>query len=129
MPDLFLLFSHSITSVQEKHAKKELSVEHIIVPPAAVRSLWASLPPEVESLQSLLEPVTSWLKGASKTGDYVLIHGDFGACYLLVQYCLETSRIPIYSTTERKAVETELDNGTIRLTHEFCHVRYRNYGE
>ena len=129
MPDLFLLFSHTITVAQEKQARQELGVKRIISPPDSIRSLWAALPPETSSLSPVIEPVISWLESNSKAGDYVLIHGDFGACYLLVQYCLDMGRIPLYSTTERKAIETRQDNGTVQLTHTFCHVRYREYGK
>lgn len=129
MPDLFLLFSHSTTTVQEQQARQNLGVEQLIMPPDSIRALWAALPPEISSLRPSLEPVISWLDKKSKEGDYVLIHGDFGACYLLVQHCLDTNRVPIYSTTERKAIETLLDDGTIRLTHTFRHIRYREYGK
>ncbi|MEA3468997.1 MAG: CRISPR-associated protein Csx20 [Thermodesulfobacteriota bacterium] len=129
MPDLFLLFSHSITLAQEEQARQDLGVEQIVSPPDSIRLLWAALPPDLPALQPCLEPVISWLDSDSREGDYVLIHGDFGACYLLVQHCLDTNRVPIYSTTERQAVETNLDDGTIRLTHTFCHVRYRAYGK
>ena len=129
MPDLFLLFSHSTTPVQEEQARQILGVQEIIAPPSVVRSLWSELSAEADMLRPLLEPVTTWLANTSKEGDYVLIHGDFGACYLVVQYCLASGLVPIYSTTERKAIETQLENGTIQLTHTFCHVRYRLYGK
>ena len=114
---------------QEEEARRILDIKKIVSPPNTIKSLWAALPAEVSSLQANIEPVTFWLDDKCKAGDYVLIHGDFGACYLLAQHCLKTGRVPIYSTTERNAIETKLDDGTIQLTHIFRHVRYRKYGE
>ncbi|MBW2659998.1 MAG: hypothetical protein JRC87_10485, partial [Deltaproteobacteria bacterium] len=45
----------------------------------------------------------------------VLIQGDFGACYLLIQHALNKDYIPIYSTTERKAVERQLEDDQVEL--------------
>ena len=129
MPDLILLFSHSITNVQKEQARADLGIEHIIVPPDTIRTLWAAFPPDVSELVPSVKPVLSWLDNHSKKEDYVLIHGDFGACFLVVQHCLNTHRIPIYSTTERKATEKILADGTVQLTHTFSHVRYRKYGK
>jgi len=129
MSDLFLIFNHTFTPLQERQAYRELGVEKIIAPPRAVRSLWAAIPPDEETLISLLQPLFSWLDHNAQKGDFVLVQGDFGASFLLVRYALNKMYIPIYSTTERKAVENKLDNGEIRLTHTFRHVCFRKYGQ
>ena len=43
MPDLYLLFSHSTTPVQEEQARQILGVQEIIAPPSVVRSLWSGV--------------------------------------------------------------------------------------
>lgn len=129
MSNLFLLFSHSMTPMQEEQARIELGVEKIIEPPINIRSLWSALPPEEETLLSLLEPVIQWVDQEARKEDYILIQGDFGACYLLVQHAMESGYIPIYSTTERKAEEKILDDGGVQLTHTFRHVCFRKYGQ
>ena len=63
-----------------------------------------------------------------KKGDYILIQGDFGACFLMVQFAFEKGFIPIYSTTEREAVETHGEDGSVSLTHRFKHRIFRRYG-
>ena len=65
---------------------------------------------------------------AASAGDYVLIQGDFGACYLMVNHVLDRECIPVYATTERQAKETRLEDGRVELTHTFQHVRFRQYG-
>lgn len=58
-----------------------------------------------------------------------MIQGDFGACYLVVRYCFEHGYVPVYSTTERNALEKHRGNNQVELTHRFQHVKFRKYGE
>lgn len=129
MPNLLLLFNHTITNAQRKDSVRQLGIERIIEPPPDIRAVWSALPPEEENLVPVLEPVVDWLDSTASAGDYVLVQGDFGACWLLVNHCLRRGFIPVYSTTRRHAVEEHLDDGTVRLVHRFSHVRFRKYGQ
>lgn len=129
MPDLLLLFNHTITDAQHKDAVQQLGIKRIIEPPPAIRAAWSALPPEEAALVPVLQPVVTWLDATASAGDYVLVQGDFGACWLLVNHCLQQGYIPVYSTTRRHAVEEHLDDGTVRLVHRFSHVRFRKYGQ
>jgi len=60
--------------------------------------------------------------------DYVLIQGDFGACYIIVNFAFEIGLIPIYSTTRRAAVEKHENDGSVKLIHQFNHQMFRKYG-
>lgn len=126
---LILLFSHRLTQIQSAAAEQQLNIEKIIEPPAEIVEIWRSIPPEEERLQPVLTPVYEWLDGVAAPGDYILIQGDFGACYLLVRYCLNKGCVPVYSTTERKAQENHLASGQVELTHIFQHVKFRLYGK
>ncbi|HHO49135.1 MAG TPA: hypothetical protein ENN06_11920 [Desulfobacteraceae bacterium] len=127
MPDLFLLFNHAMTRLQETGARQELNVDRIVSPPAAVQGLWSNVPPELESLAPYLRPVLQWLGGEARPGDYVLVQGDFGACCLVSRHTQSLGCIPIYSTTFRQAEEQHLPDGRVQLTHTFSHVRFRRY--
>jgi len=129
MSTLLLLFNHTITAEQEIQAREQLHVERIIAPPEEIRTIWDNLPPETEQLQPVLAPVLNWLDQAATAGDYILVQGDFGACYLVVRYCFEQGYVPLYATTKRKAVEHHLDNNQVELTHTFEHVIFRKYGK
>jgi hypothetical protein len=129
MAELFLLFNHTITPVQEQQARLELGVERITEPPEDIRRTWAAIPPQEENIAPILAPVIAWLDDHAAPGDYVLIQGDFGACFLLAIHAMNRGYIPVYSTTERHAVEKKLDDGGVRLTHTFRHVRFRKYGQ
>lgn len=129
MADLIVLFNHSLTAQQEQEARQRLGVGRIINAPAEVRRIWAALPPDEDGLAASLAPVRSWLEQQAAPGDFALIQGDFGACYLMVGHALALGCVPLYSTTGREALEEQLDDGSVRLTHHFRHVRFREYGK
>lgn len=125
---LFLLFNHQFTAAQEADARASLGIECVVNLPDHLQDLWSNIPPDLEEISSYLVPITDWLKSSGNPGDYALIQGDFGACYLMAQVAFSGKMVPIYSTTERSASE-ELDlDGSIILTHHFQHRIFRRYG-
>lgn len=128
MAHLFLLFNHSITPPQESDVRASLGVEEIVPPPDDIKSLWSQIPPDLPGISEYLRPVQQWLKTTASPGDYVLIQGDFGACYLMVDFAFQNELIPVYSTTRREMSETLAVDGSIRLTHRFDHRIFRKYG-
>lgn len=125
---LFLLFNHRVTSDQEVDAKVSLGVSMIIEPPESLKALWQNVPPERDAITGYLLPVQAWLSEKAGPGDYLLVQGDFGATYLMVHFAFEIGMVPIYSTTERMAVENHKEDGIVELTHDFKHRRFRRYG-
>jgi len=125
---LFLLFNHQFTPDQEADARASLGVERVVKLPKDLQEIWSEIPPELEAISPRLDPIRRWLELQADPGDYVLIQGDFGATFLMIQFALEKNLIPIYSTSHRKAVETRQPDGSIVLTHHFRHTRFRHYG-
>lgn len=126
-PRLFLIFNHEFTPSQKSDARSALGVEHILTMPEAVAKCWGSVPPEAAAIRDFLTPVRSWLLNHAKRSDYVLIQGDFGACFLLVNFAFENGWVPIYATTRREALEEPQSDGSIRMIHRFKHQRFRLY--
>jgi len=124
---LLLVFSHSLTKEQEKEARKELGVSKILKLDKELSKKWANIPPQVEELDTYLRDFKEWLKVKGRAGDYILIQGDFGATYKLVNYCKKLGLIPVYSTTERQVKEEVGQDGNIVATRVFNHVRFREY--
>lgn len=129
MPTLYLLMNHKITEAQVADARRALSVDRIIEMPDDIAALWSQIPPELEVLGPYLEPLRSWLAASASPGDYVLIQGDFGACYLMVTFAFSKGLVPVYSTSARQAVENHLPDGTVELSHRFRHRVFRRYGK
>jgi len=127
MPKMLLVFSHELTEDQEEDAKNALGVNKFLYMPDDIKRLWINIPPTLASLKKYLQPVKSWIKENAEKGDYVLIHGDFGAVYLIVNYAFSQSLIPIYATTERKAVEKTMPDGIVKIERIFKHKMFRRY--
>ena len=125
---LFLIFNHDITGIQEEDAKQSLGVDTLVDLPPDMKRIWSDIPPGLKEIGGYLQPVMDWLGEHAEEGDFVLIQGDFGACYLMVRFCFENGLVPIYSTTEREAMEEYLKDGSIRLNHLFRHKKFRRYG-
>lgn len=128
-PILLLLFNHTATDLQIEDAARSLGVARFESPPEEIRRLWQDVPPELDAIREYLAPVAAWVISKARAGDYILIQGEFGATWLMVQLAFERGLIPIYSTSERNANEEILEDGTVRLSHQFRHVRFRKYGE
>ena len=126
---LFLIFNHDITPVQEIDACNSLGVQQIINMPPDLKKLWRQIPPDLSKISDYLNPVKDWLAGQARKNDHVLIQGDFGACFIMVNFAFETGLIPIYSTTQREAVEEHKEDGTVNLSHQFRHRIFRRYGD
>ena len=125
---LFLIFNHQITDLQKDDAVNSLGTSLTKDLPRDLKELWSRIPPEMPEVVPYLEPIRKWLRAEAIKGDYVLIQGDFGACFIIVNFALAQGLIPVYSTTEREAVEEHEDDGTIKLTHQFKHHIFRRYG-
>jgi hypothetical protein len=128
MPSLFLLFNHTLTAQQEADAHRSIGVAEVIAPPPDISRLWAEIPPEADSLKEYLLPVMAWLTQTARPGDYVLVQGEFGATWLVVNEAMAIGLVPIYATTRRVATERMLPTGQIEIQHVFQHVRFRRYG-
>ncbi len=128
MPTLYLLMNHKITEVQMADARRSLGVDRIVEMPQELAALWSQIPPDLDAIEPFLEPVRSWLAANASPGDYALIQGDFGACYLMVTFAFTRGLVPVYSTTTREAVENHHPDGTVELAHRFRHRLFRRYG-
>lgn len=124
---LFLIFNHQITQKQEADAFISLDVKKVVCLPDELKNLWSQIPPDLPKIGGYLEPLKNWLARQAKKNDYVLIQGDFGACFILVNFAFEIGLIPIYSTTEREADEEYEKDGTVNLVHQFRHRIFRKY--
>jgi len=124
---MLLLFSHELTEEQKEDAKRSLHVDGFVRLPDELQGLWQNIPPEKPSLLALLAPIRRWVKASAKRGDFVLIQGDFGATYIMVNYCFSLGLNPVYATTERKVTERLLADDTVKTERIFKHRIFRRY--
>jgi hypothetical protein len=126
---LFHIFNHTLTDAQVDDAREHLGVECIVSPPERLQNLWRQVPADLEGIDGYLAPVKDWLAAEGRPGDFVLVQGDFGATWIMVNHAFKLGLVPVYSTTERQAEETITGDGAVRLVHHFQHRRFRRYGD
>lgn len=127
MKKMILLFSHQLTQTQMDDAINNLHIEKFVSLPEKLQNLWSNVSPNIPSIQTTIKPIFEFLQGYVKEGDYVLIQGDFGAVYLLVNYTKKFNAIPVYATTERDAFEYVNSKGEKVKKSKFKFVRFREY--
>jgi hypothetical protein len=126
---LIIVMNHIITEKQNQDARICLGVKEFTMLPNDLKELWCNIPPDQAAIGPFINPVIDWICKNSRNRDFVLIQGDFGACYLAVRAAFEKGLIPVYSTTFRKASERPAEDGSICLTHCFSHRIFRQYGK
>jgi len=126
MKQLFLLFSHSLTNAQKIDAKNSLHADRFISLPSDLQRLWSNIPENDKDISSYLFPLKKYLKLHANKGDFVLIQGDFGGVYNMVNFTKEINLIPIHSTTKREIREQIIGNEVKKIS-TFKHVIYRRY--
>ncbi len=129
MSTLHLLFSHTLTPDQEQDAHLNLGVGQFKSLSPDLQELFSNVPPDLKSLDTYLAPIQAWIKEfAADPQDYILIQGDFGATYFLVDYCKQCGfAVPVYATTERQSVDVTQADGSVVTQRTFRHKMYREY--
>lgn len=125
---MFLLFNHLLSQDQKKSAGKNMGVREFVEMPGHLKKLWEQLPADQEQINPIVKPIQDWLDLKAVAGDIVLIQGDFGATFLMVEHAFKKGLVPVYSATVRKSEETFQADGTIKTIHWFKHKMFRLYG-
>ena len=127
MKRMFLCFNHELTREQIQDAKRNLNIDEFIHLPSRLKKLWQNIPPDLLDISSYLKPIIDWLKTKTREGDFILVQGDFGATYLIVQFAFKEGLIPVYATTKREVIEKKMPDGKVEMIHQFRHVIFRRY--
>ena len=107
MKKMFLLFSHSLTPSQIEDAKSNLGIEKFVYLPEDLQLLWSDIPSDLESLKEYLSLFRNFLVENSDFEDVVLIQGDFGAVYQMINFSKDLGLKAVYATTKR-VIEEEI---------------------
>jgi len=127
MIKMFVLLNHEVTREQIDDARHSMDIWEIMPTPENIKHIWANIPADVESIENTLSPVKAWLDCQASDGDVVLIQGDFGAVYHMVNYAFSKKLVPVYATTSRMAAEVVKDDGSVEITRIFRHRMFRRY--
>lgn len=126
MKKMFLLFSHNLTQTQIDDAQNSLEIKKFVSLPNDLQMVWSNIPSEIESLKEYLIPFRNFLTENSEYEDVVLIQGDFGAVYQMVNFAKDLGLKAVYATTTRVIEEVVIDDKTVKKSI-FEHRRFREY--
>ena len=126
MRQMILLFSHSLSDAQKADARENYGIDIFIPLREDMQKLWSSIPVQSEDISNHIQPIKAFVEEVSREGDVVLIQGDFGATYALVNFSQSLGLIALYATTKRNVVEKSID-GKVVKTSVFEHVIFREY--
>ena len=128
---IILLFSHILTESQISELKNHFNIETITYLPDYLQNIWSNIPPDYidieKELTSIKEFVTQNLYNNGK--NYILVQGEYGAVYHMVNFAFENNCIPIYSASKRAYESKKIDEDKIENIHYFKHIKFQLYKE
>lgn len=126
MKNFIVLMSHDISDTQKNDAYENLKVAKIIEAPPEIKKIWGNIDPISDLDIKNLDKVISWINEISNKHDYILVQGEFGATFYIVDYCFKNNLIPVYATSVRR-VEEIREGNKVLTNRVFVHEGYRKY--
>ncbi|MBN2722880.1 MAG: hypothetical protein JXR95_02285 [Deltaproteobacteria bacterium] len=123
---IFVLFNHELTN-EQKTDIQSMGIDEIIIPSEKVTSYWKNIKPSGEIDTDFLKEISVDIDRRLNKGDYILIQGEFGNTFYMVEFAFSRGFIPVYATTTRQYEETKFHDGSILTGHVFRHVSFRKY--
>lgn len=123
MKTLFILMNHALTPEQEEDARKNLNIAKFV---NIADPNWGDIDPSEKSIIKTVEIYKDILKSQAKESDVLLVQGDFGATYSIVNFAKKMGLITVYATTKR-IVSEYIEDGKVVTKREFKHARFREY--
>jgi len=127
MRKMLVLLNHELSKEQEFDARNKLGIDFFIKPTHSIIIYWRNIEPTGKMNEKKLSEIRKWIGSNSQKGDCILVQGEFGVAFYIVDYCFKTGRIPVYSTSERIYREKKNTDGSIERYHLFHHVQFRLY--
>jgi hypothetical protein len=129
MKNLHLFFSHKLTDEQIADAREHWGVSAFVPLPDDLQKMFSNVPPDFDAagLRAYSEPLYAYIREYVHTGDCVLVQGDFGLTFLLVNFLIQHGAIPLYATTERASLDVKNPDGSITTQRIFRHKIFRKY--
>lgn len=123
MKTMFLLLSHQLNDEQKDDAIKHHNITKFV---NITTAQWSQIPSDAKEINSYLQECKEQLQAQAKKGDALLVQGDFGATYIMVNFAFSLGLTPVYATTQREVTEEVIEGKTI-TKRTFKHVQFRAY--
>ena len=129
MKKAYVLLNHELTLKQGEELKQKFLVDKIVYPPKEITVSWLQINPEGENCR-IIKNVILWLKNTNKN-DVLIVQGEFGSTFMIVDFALKNNLIPLYATTKRIAKEN-IEGEIVHREYIFelvCFKEYKYFGE
>ena len=100
MKKIILLFSHTLTEPQIKELKENWNCNEIIYMSDELKNNWMNVSDNTD-----INQFKKFLLDNLRKGDYVLIQGEWGLTYNMINFAKENNFIPLYAGTTRNVNE------------------------
>ncbi|MBP5749037.1 MAG: hypothetical protein J6W63_11815 [Treponema sp.] len=125
MAKAFCLLNHELTQNQILELKGKFGAEKIEYPPENLSKMWSQIPAVEEIDMNVIKAVINWLSSANQN-DVLIVQGEFGSTFMIVDYALRKNLIPVHAVTKRVAQETR-EGEIVKRQYVFEHVCFRKY--
>jgi len=127
MKKIVLLFSHTLTPSQREDISTTLNITEIYSLSTPLQAIWSQVPTDRDLVMSeYLKEIKDFVLSHLDNGDYLLIQGDFGATYTMVNFAKKYGFVPLYSVNRRISSE-KIEDGIVKKYSEFRHQFFREY--
>ena len=123
---LLVVSNHRLAENQIKDLKA-LRIKRIIYPDEDIQKFWSNIPTEGSLDRLSLKRIIDWIKTESEAEDFILVQGEFGSTFYIVDFCLKHNRRAIYATSLRLYSEKKLEGDVIQRQHFSKHSAFREY--
>lgn len=120
--NVYIFFSHILLKEQEKELINNFFCEKIIYLPEKLQFLWSNIEEENDYSQLFFD----FLEKNAQKKDYILIQGEWGITYKMINFCKIKGLVPIYSFSKRTSHE-EVREGVVIKTSYFKHIKFKRY--
>jgi hypothetical protein len=126
MPIAYCLLNHAITENQKAELSNDFDCGNCVYPSEELKAQWSAVPTDKVLTQAYFAPFIEWLSEAKADDDVVVLQGEFGMTFALVDYALGRGLIPVHAVTKR-VVKEEIDGERVYKNYVFEHVCFRQY--
>lgn len=120
------ILSHKLSDIQKQQLKQEWNVDEIEELNEELKFEWGSIDPSSKLDKKLIEKLKNEIEDKTEENDYVIVQGEWGMTFVIVNICFDLDRIPIYATTKRIIKEIK-EGQEIKIERIFRHIKFRKY--
>jgi hypothetical protein len=117
--------NHGLTERQKAELAVDFACASLIYPPEELAARWRDVSTAKDLILAWLKPFTDWLAGA-QAGDVVVIQGEAGFSFALVDFALQRGLVPVHAVSRRIGKESRNGEKVVRQ-YEFEHICFRRY--